>query len=102
MSYSVEHVRFTLECDACGLVEKRDMDKIDTLHSEGTQGWAAVQTPVNSYFCCPGCLEQVSAILERRRREKEAAQAALEAACEHDYQQTGFLRRCTKCKAFQR
>jgi hypothetical protein len=99
MSYSVEHVRFTLECDACGLIEKRDLDS--DADKAGTLGWSLVSTGYESVFCCPGCLKQVRAILTRREREAEAAQAALEAACKHDYQPRGMLAQCTKCKRWK-
>jgi hypothetical protein len=60
MSYSVELVRFTLKCDACGLIEKRDLDEDS---SKGTVGWCEVRVCHNeSYFC----LEKVTTILGKR------------------------------------
>lgn len=100
MSYSVKHVRYTLECDACGLVEKRDLDAGD--QEKGTQGWGNVFLDRQySSFCCPDCREKVAVILSHSELAREAARAVAEAACEHDYQQVGFLVRCTKCKRFQ-
>lgn len=101
MSYSVEHVRYTLECDCCGHTEKRDLDARPN-QELGTKGWGGVQvTNRSSHFCCPVCLEAVNAILNRREREEEAAHAAKEAACEHDYGQRGLLMQCSKCQRFR-
>lgn len=98
MSYSVEHIRFTLECDVCGRVEKRDLDGTDL--APGTAGWGSIMTS-RSFFCCPGCTEDVNAILERRERAQKKAQEELEANCVHDYQPLGFLAQCTKCRRFR-
>ena len=81
MSYSVQHVRFTLECDACGLTEKRDLDSnpdpADPADPAGTRGWCAVQVLNRAtHFCCPTCVAKLNAILHHREREKEAARAA--------------------------
>lgn len=100
MSYQVEHVRYTLECDACGRTEKRDLDAAE--QEKGTEGWGNVFIdPHRTRFCCPDCREKVAVILNHSALAVEAARDAEEAACEHDYQQTGFHRRCTKCKKFQ-
>lgn len=64
MPYSVQHVRFTLECDACGLVERRDLEA--SQEAEGTAGWSDVRTSWRTYFCCPGCLKAVGAILSKK------------------------------------
>ena len=101
MSYYVEHVRFTLECDACGLTEKRDLDATPD-QSAGIVGWGEVRILNRTHaFCCPDCLEKVNAILEHRVRAAQAAQAAKEAACAHDYQQRGMLAQCTKCQRWK-
>lgn len=99
MSYSVQHVRFTLECDACGLTEKRDLDS--DADKAGTRGWSLVSTGYESAFCCPGCLEQVRSVLTQRARSEDAAQRAKQAACAHDYKPAGLLMQCSKCKRFR-
>ncbi len=102
MSYSVEHVRFTLECDCCGHTEKRDLDAHPAQTELGTKGWGAVQVINRStHFCCPRCLESVNAILDRRVREAEAAKAAKEAACVHAYEPRGMLAQCMKCGKYR-
>lgn len=102
MSYSVERVRYTLECDACGRIEKRDLDANPTQHELGTKGWGRV-TMIGLYerFCCPDCLEKVAIVLDHRALAEQAARDAREAACEHDYQSVGFLMKCTKCKRYR-
>lgn len=103
MSYSVEHVRYTLECDCCGHTEKRDLDAYPDQVELGTKGWCSVQVLNRStHFCCPTCVEKLNAILHHRVREAEAAHAAAVAACIHDYQQRGFFLQCTKCEEFKR
>lgn len=100
MSYSVEHVRYTLECDACGRTEKRDLDAGD--QEKGTKGWGNVFIdPHHSSFCCPDCREKVAVTLRHSALAIEAARAAEEAACEHDYQSCGFLMKCMKCKRYR-
>ena len=65
MAYSVQHVRVTLECDACGLVEKRDVDAGD---SDIPEGWDTVhmQSTLTSLFCCPTCSDAVFGVLTKR------------------------------------
>ncbi len=98
MSYSVQHVRYTLECDACGLVEKRDLDQDS---KKGTEGWGEVRTPRCSGFCCPGCNESVMAILTKRARADLARTEQEQSTCKHDYQPLGLLAQCTKCKRWR-
>lgn len=98
MAYSVEHIRYTLECDACGLTEKR---YLDAGQDGGTDGWSAIRTNWRSFFCCPGCLASVGAVLHKRELELQAAKDLTEATCAHDYQQRGLLMQCTKCKRFR-
>lgn len=102
MAYSVEHIRFTLTCDACGLVEKRDLEKDD---QRGTQGWYSVCNANDSVFCCPSCAALVNDILYKKLREKNAAEQAKIENCDHeyqrrDYQRRGFLMQCSKCGKF--
>ena len=94
MSYSVQHIRYTLECDCCGLVKKHDLDVDD---NEELKSWKTVMMPMRHFFCCPKCLDDVSAILEKRDREQVAAKEALIANCVHDIHPRGLLRACTKC-----
>jgi hypothetical protein len=101
MSYSVQHVRFTLECDACGNLEKRDLDADS---EEGTRGWGEItmRTPTGrSAFCCPSCAEMVEAILTKKARAELDAKAKREAECVHDYQSRGLLSQCTKCQRWR-
>lgn len=98
MSYSVEHIRYTLECDVCGLTEKRDTDAGDV---RTAAGWSNVATSVRSYFCCPGCLLNINAVLEARPLAALKARQEEVANCEHDYQPKGFLSQCAKCKVFR-
>jgi Zn finger protein HypA/HybF involved in hydrogenase expression len=98
MSYSVEHVRYTLECDACGRVEKRDLDRES---DAGTAGWGSVVTRSRTGFCCPECLSKVNAILDKKEVEKSEAQKKLVDDCEHDYQPRGLLMQCVKCQRFR-
>lgn len=100
MSYQVEDVRYTLGCDACGRTEKRDLDAAE--REKGTKGWGNVFIdPARTRFCCPDCREKVALILNHSELAREAARDAAEAACNHDYQQVGFLVRYTKCRAFR-
>lgn len=99
MPYLVQHVRFTLECDACGLTEQRDLDA--DKEAEGCSGWSEVRTHWRSYFCCPGCLRRVDAILNQRELDAQEAQKQTEAKCEHVYQQSGLLMRCAKCLRYR-
>ena len=99
MAYTCEHVRFTLECDACGLVEKRDMDAESA--GTGCAGWDEVRTQTRSAFCCPSCVQSVLAILGKHAREQREAKAAIEANCAHDYQPRGLLAQCTKCQKWK-
>ncbi len=98
MSYSVQHVRYTLECDACGLVEKRDLDRTS---EKGTEGWARVQINVREYFCCPGCSESVMAILTKPAHADLARAEQEQSTCKHNYQSQGLLYQCTKCKRWR-
>lgn len=95
MSYSVEHVRFTLECDACGLIEKRDLDADQ--ESKGTLGWDTIRTYARTFFCCPTCVEAVGAVLNKRERDLQEAKALQQANCIHEYNQQGFYKKCPKC-----
>jgi hypothetical protein len=97
VSYSVQHVRYTLECDVCGLVEKRDQD-VESL--QGTAGWCGVQLD-RHYFCCPSCSESLRTILNHRERAAKKAQQDKEDSCEHDYQPRGLLAQCTKCEKWK-
>jgi uncharacterized Zn finger protein len=99
MAYSVQHVRFTLECAACGLVEKRDLDA--SKEAEGTHGWSEVRTRWRSYFCCPGCLKDLGAVLNKKSLAEQEATKAAEADCAHDYRSRGFLMQCAKCGLFK-
>jgi hypothetical protein len=99
MAYLVEHIRYTLECDACGLIEKRDLAATEEVR--GADGWSEVRTPAMSCFCCPGCLKKVSDVLLHRAREVKAAKDLAESTCEHDYQLRGLLAQCTKCKRWR-
>jgi len=104
MAYFVEHVRFTLECDACGRVEKRDLDNPEQradFERDGMDGWGEIRTSRQSCFCCPACVQSVTAVLGKRDRERQAAKDLAEAQCAHDYQQRGLLVQCTKCKRFR-
>lgn len=104
MPYSVEHVRFTLECDACGLTEKRDLDDVGQrkdFERDGIAGWTEIRTSWQSYFCCPACAASVGSILSKREREVQAAKDLVESNCEHDYHPSGLLARCWKCKKFR-
>ncbi len=62
VSYLVKHIRFTLECDACGTVEIRDVSAEREI--EGIHGWGSIMMPQSQYFCCPGCLNKVNTMLE--------------------------------------
>lgn len=98
MSYSAQHIRYTLECDVCGLVEKRDLD-VDS--EKGTEGWDTFQTRQRTYFCCPVCVESLNTILNHRERVAAKAKQELEDNCVHDYQPRGLLARCTKCEKWK-
>lgn len=100
MAYSVQHVRFTLECDACGRVEKRDLDAAQ--EGSGVSGWSSVETHKRHAFCCPDCYARVLAVLLQRELAEAAAKAALEASCEHDFQPRGLLSACAKCGRWMR
>jgi hypothetical protein len=100
MPYLVEHVRFTLECDACGRTEKRDMDA--SREKYGLVGWSDVRTSVYGFrFCCPDCAGLVNQILSKRDRETLEASAHQQANCAHEYVQRGLLAQCTKCEKFK-
>jgi len=96
MAYSVQHVRFTLECDACGHTEKRDLDG-SAQESDGVIGWAMVSSNLASRFCCPVCLDSVEAVLNKKKRAEQ--EAVLN--CVHNYHQRGLLMQCTKCRCFK-
>lgn len=103
MSYLVEHVRYTLECDVCGRVEKRDLDAAGS-QERGTQGWSAVEVEEpdhRHFFCCPECSELVAAVLLRREREAARVKQETEASCAHEWELCGMLQRCKKCKKFR-
>lgn len=100
MSYLVEHIRYTLECDVCGRVEKRDHDAPGS-EAMGIHGWSTVQTRERSFFCCPECRELVDAVLLRREREVERVKQETEASCAHEWELCGMLQRCKKCKKFR-
>lgn len=99
MPYLVEHVRYTLLCDCCGRVEKRDLDA--SQETQGTHGWSEIRTPWRSYICCPTCQDSVQAILDKKEREEKAAQALNEETCAHDYRRSGFAMRCRICQRCQ-
>ena len=96
MSYSAQHIRYTLECDACGIVEKRDLRDSED-HEKGTKGWGIVEVPGRCAFCCPSCLGIVEAVLTTRQRQLADESAQRQANCRHHYQQRGLLAQCTKC-----
>lgn len=70
MPYSVQHIRTTLECDACGRIETRDFDSNAASAAEMISGWGIVQLSV-AHFCCPACLERVREIIFARERACE-------------------------------
>jgi hypothetical protein len=99
MAYFVQHLRFTLECDACGKVEKRDVAAEE--QSKGTHGWSEVRTMRGGFFVCPVCEDKVDAILNKRQRDEKEATRLREANCVHDYQPRGLLQQCTKCEKWK-
>lgn len=105
MTYSVQHVRVTLECDACGRIEKRNFDSPSTADSEMIVGWGLVEvgtgTGTGQSFCCPECIEKLNAIVLARPRAEAKAKADLIANCQHpEFVQRGLLRQCSKCGTF--
>lgn len=95
MGYRVEHVRYTLECDACGKVEQRDLDK-DGSHA--LEGWQNITIEGRySRFCCPECTTKVRLILNSKEIAAKIAQKKLEDECEHEYLPRGLLAQCVKC-----
>ena len=104
MPYISESVRFTLDCDICGLIEKRDLDvgpdpKDAAINAAKVlNGWGNVITKTGGRFCCPGCQKEIEQLVTQRTRAQAEASALVIANCVHDYQQRGFLMQCTKCQ----
>lgn len=93
MSYSVQQVRATYECDACGEVAKFDADEAP----EKPENWMSAQLHIYQFLCCPACVEKVSAVLFAKQRAEVAARDALIRDCTHTFIQRGFIQLCSKC-----
>lgn len=59
MSYTVQCVRCTYECDACGLVQKYDADA-----GGSAPDWKVTHCGPRSWLCCPACTRKVEAVLK--------------------------------------
>ncbi len=94
MAYTVEHVRFIFECDACGLIEKHDRDADP---GDGpimaTAGWSRATLNTHSFLCCPNCDREVRAVLFKRAKQ---------ANCVHEFSQRGLVAQCVKCLKWDR
>lgn len=75
MSYKVEHVRVTLECDCCGLVEKQEAKPEQ--EQVVLKYWGSISVGSISFFACPACNAQVLAIIGKKEREEKEAKEKL-------------------------
>lgn len=101
MSFSVQHVRYTFECDVCGLVERHDQAEDFDVEQHRRLVWQTVNVSAWQYLCCPACLETIQAIVLARSRAEAKANADKIAACNHSYAPRGLLQQCTQCKVFR-